>query len=47
MLGDWFVYCLITFNAGAMISYAWAGHWWKAVYWFAVIILNVSLLKLK
>lgn len=47
MLGDWFVYCLITLNAGAMISYGWAGNWNKALYWLCVIGLNVSLLRMK
>lgn len=47
MNGDWFVYGLITLNAGAAIGYGWQGQWWKVLYWVAVIVLNVSLLKLK
>ena len=47
MSGDWFVYALITLNAGACVTYAWQGAGWKALYWLAVVILNVCLLKLK
>lgn len=47
MTGDWFIYALMTLNAGAMLTYAIQGHGWKAVYWASVIVLNYSLLKLK
>lgn len=47
MSGDLFVYALMTLNAGAALSYAWEGAWWKVVYWCAVVVLNLSLLKLK
>jgi hypothetical protein len=47
MIGDWFVYGLITLNAGAMVFYAWDGLWNKAFYWLCVIGLNYSLLRMK
>ncbi len=47
MTGDWFVWGMITMNAGAMLAYAWQGHGWKAVYWASVLVLNYSLLRLK
>lgn len=47
MNGDWFVYGLITLNAGAMVSYGWQGNWNKAFYWLYVVGLNWSLLRLK
>ena len=47
MTGDWFVYGLITLNAGAMLTYGWQGNWWKAAYWFFVIGLNYCILKMR
>ena len=47
MTGDWFIYALMTLNAGAMLTYAIQGHGWKAVYWASLIVRNDSLLKLK
>ena len=46
MAGDWFVMALMTLNAGAAIAYAYQGVWWKVLYWCAVVLLNLSLLKL-
>ena len=45
--GDWFVYGLITLNAGAAIGYGWQGNWIKAFYWCCVIGLNYALLRMK
>lgn len=47
MLGDWFVYALMTLNAGAMVSYGIEGRWNKAFYWLCVIGLNYSILRMK
>jgi hypothetical protein len=45
VMGDWFVYGLITLNAGAMVFYALDGLYMKAFYWACVIGLNVCVLK--
>jgi hypothetical protein len=45
MMGDWFVYGLITLNTGAMVFYAWDGLYTKAFYWACVIGLNLCVLK--
>jgi hypothetical protein len=47
MSGDYFVYGLITLNAGAMLFYAYDGLWNKAFYWACVIGLNWSILRMK
>lgn len=47
MNGDYFVVALIALNAGAMVSYGWAGNWNKAVYWLCVVGLNITLLRMK
>lgn len=47
MSGDYFVYGLVTLNAGACLVYAWEGQWVKSFYWLCVIGLNVSLLRMK
>lgn len=47
MSGDWFVYGLMTLNAGAMVWYGWDGNWNKATYWAAVIVLNACVLRMK
>ena len=47
MSGDYFVYGLISLNAGAMLTYGWQGYGWKAFYWLCVIGLNFSLLRMK
>lgn len=47
MSGDWFVYGLITLNAGAMVFYAVDGLYMKATYWASVIVLNFCVLKMK
>lgn len=47
MIGDYFIYALITLNLGAMVSYGWQGHWSRAFYWLCVVGLNYSLLRLK
>ena len=47
MLGDWFVYALMTLNAGAMVFYGFEGHWNKSFYWLCVIGLNWSILRMK
>lgn len=47
MTGDYFVYALMTLNAGAAVTYGWQGHWIKAFYWCCVIGLNFALVKMK
>lgn len=47
MSGDYFVYGLITLNAGAMVFYALDGLYMKAFYWLCVIGLNWSILRMK
>lgn len=47
MLGDWFVYALMTLNAGAMLTYGWQGAYVKAFYWLCVIGLNWSILRMR
>jgi hypothetical protein len=47
MTADWFVYGLMTLNAGACLFYALAGAYTKAFYWLCVIGLNFCLLRLK
>ena len=47
MLGDWFVYGLMTLNAGAMLTYGWQGAYTKAFYWLCVIGLNWSILRMR
>lgn len=46
-MGDYFVYGLMTLNAGAMVFYALDGLYIKAFYWLCVIGLNYSLLRMK
>jgi len=47
MSGDWFVYGLITLNAGAMVAYGWQGLYMKSFYWLCVIGLNFSIMRMK
>ena len=47
MLGDWFIYGLMTMNAGASLAYAWEGAAYRSLYWATVMLLNYCLLKLK
>lgn len=47
MIGDFFVYALISLNVGAAVCYAWQGIWIKSFYWCCVIGLNYSLLRMK
>lgn len=47
MSGDYFVYALMTLNAGAMVCYGLEGQWNKSFYWLCVIGLNYSILRMK
>lgn len=47
MVGDYFVFTLMALNFGACVSYGWQGHYIKAVYWTAALLLNFCVLKMK
>lgn len=47
MSGDWFVYGLMTLNAGAASFYAIEGQLIKTVYWLAVMVLNFCVLRMR
>ena len=47
MSGDYFVYGLIALNLGACVTYTWQGLYVKGMYWAAVVVLNLTLLRLK
>lgn len=47
MSGDYFVYALITLNAGACLFYLLEGAYVKSLYWLCVIGLNYCLLRMK
>lgn len=47
MSGDYFVYALMTLNAGAAGFYLWEGKGIKALYWLAVVVLNFCLVKMR
>ena len=43
-LGDYIVTISMCLNLSAMCLYAVQGHWPNALYWFAALLLNGSLL---
>jgi hypothetical protein len=47
MTADYFVYALMTLNAGACLWYGYEGQYVKSLYWLCVIGLNWSLVRMK
>lgn len=47
MTGDHFLYVLMTLNLGASLTYGWQGHYIKALYWIAALLLNFCVLRMK
>ena len=45
MSGDYFIYTLMSLNAGASVTYAWQGHYIKALYWVSALLLNFCVLR--
>lgn len=46
-VGDWMVILCIGIYLGITISYLYSKLWWKAVYYFAAAVLNISVLAMK
>lgn len=46
-LGDYILCLSMTLNTGAMLAYAWQGHWAQAAYWLAALQLNFALLWMR
>lgn len=47
MTGHYFVYVMMTLNAGACLTYLYSGDSWRALYWIAAFTLNLCVLNLK
>ena len=47
MVGDIFVYVLMSMNLGASVTYAWQGQWIKALYWVSALLLNFCVLRMR
>lgn len=47
MTGDHFIVVLMALNAGASLTFCWQGHYIKALYWVAALLLNFCVLRMK
>ncbi len=47
MTGDLFVYALMSLNGAAALTYAYQGHYIKALYWVSALLLNFCVLRMK
>lgn len=47
MTGDYFIYTLMTLNLGASLTYAYQGHYIKALYWVSALLLNFCVLRMR
>lgn len=47
LAGDWFIVAMMTLNASAAVAWAYHGFWWKALYWSAAFLLNLSVMRMQ
>ena len=47
MTADLFVLVLMSLNLAASLTYGWQGHYIKALYWLAALLLNFCVLRMK
>lgn len=45
--GDYIIFVSIAVNLLALCAYAYEGHWKNALYWFAALQLNLSLVMMR